>query len=104
MSTGIFRRNPIGELEEVKQEHIDYWCNQCQFPYGAERCQDKNLIQRCWNEHQAIAETLNVESEAHIWHLQHECPFIHQGTQCRCNEFKTIEEAFQAAHIRYKRR
>lgn len=103
MSTGIFKWNMLGQLEEVEQKYIDHWCGQCQFPYGEGKCQTKELIQRCWFEHQAMAATLNVESEAHVWHLQHECPFIHKGLACRCNDFKTVEQAFAALGMEYKK-
>ena len=104
MSSGIFKHNVFGELEEVKQEHIDAWCEQCQFPYSEpRRCQGRDLKQRCWFELQGIASTLNVGSEAHVWHLQHECPFVHQGQKCRCNDFKTVEEAFKALDLKYRR-
>jgi len=93
VSTGIFRRNVVGELEEVKQKHIDFWCKTCQFPYGEGKCQDKALIQKCWDASGSVA---------HNWHLQHECPFAHQGQTCRCNDFKTIEDAFLAAGLEYK--
>jgi len=101
--TGIFKRSfPFWELEEVKQEHIDAWCRECRFSFDLEKCQDKVLIQKCWFEVQSIASTLQVDSEAHIWHLQHECPFIHNGERCHCNDFKTIKEAFKAAGLEYK--
>lgn len=105
MTTGIFKRNIFGELEEIKPEHIHYWCAECQFPYGDEgrKCQGRLLIQRCWFELQAIASTLKVESEANIWHLQHECPYIHKGLPCKCNDFKTVEEAFKALGLEYRR-
>ena len=102
MGTGIYHRNLLGELEEVDQGYIDFWCGQCQFPYGLEKCRDKKLIQRCWYELYAIAITLQAPSEAHVWHLQHECPFIHKGERCHCNDYKTIEEAFTAAGIEYR--
>lgn len=100
--TEIFRRNVLGELEEVPQRDIDYWCGQCQFPYGLERCRDKALIQRCWLELQAIAATLKQPSEAYIWHLQHECPFVHKGERCRCNDFRAMLAAFEAAGLKYR--
>lgn len=103
MSSGIFKRNIFGELEEVKPEHVRAWCEQCQFPYGDRRCQGRDLIQRCWFELQAIATTLKIDSEAHIWHLQHECPYIHRGLPCRCNDFKTVEGAFREAGLEYRR-
>lgn len=103
MTTGVFKHNMFQELEEVDQKAIDYWCQQCQFPYGESKCQSKELIQRCWFELHGIAQTLDVGSEAHIWHLQHECPFVHQGERCRCNDFKTVEGAFQATGLEYKK-
>jgi len=93
VSSGIFRRNIIGELEEIQQEQIDYWCSQCQFPFGPERCRDKALIQKCWDEGGAVAGR---------WHIQHESPFIHKGERCRCNDFKTIEDAFRVVGLKYK--
>lgn len=104
MSTGVFKRNVLGWLEEVKQEHLSYWCQQCQFPYGETKCQTKELIQRCWSELQGIASTLNIGSEARIWHLQHECPFVHQGgVKCRCDDFPNIEEAFKSTELKYQK-
>lgn len=103
MGTGIYKHNIIGELEEVKQEQIDAWCQLCQFPYDEEeidgkwvkvKCKRKELIQQCWDDCGAIVGN---------WHKQHECPFIHQGKPCRCNEFKTIEEAFKAAGVHYEK-
>lgn len=102
MNTKIYHYNPLGELEEVKQEWIDEWCRQCQFPYGQEKCSDPELVQMCWFGLQGMARTLGISAEAHIWHLQHECPFIHTGVKCRCNDFKTIKEAFQSLGIEYK--
>ena len=55
MSTGIYKRNILGELEEIAQEHINYWCQLCQFPLGLERCRDKALIQKCWDESRSVA-------------------------------------------------
>jgi len=104
MGTGIFKRNVIGEMEEVPQEHIDYWCSQCQFPYDEEeingvwvkvKCKSKEAIQRCWDDCGSIGA---------LWHKQHECPFIHQGQHCRCNRFKTIEKAFKSAGLEYHQR
>lgn len=103
MSSGVIKRSFWGALEEVRQEDIDYCCQHCQFPYGEEKCQSKDLIQRCWFELQAIAKTLNLNSEAYVWHLLHECPFIHKGEVCRCNAFETIEHAFKAAGLEYTR-
>ncbi len=93
MSTGIFKHNAFGQLEEVPQEDIEFWCSECQFPYGSKRCQEKRLIQKCWDKSEAIASK---------WHLQHECPFVHKGEKCHCNNFKTIEKAFKAAGLEYK--
>lgn len=102
MSTGVFKRNIFGELEEVKQEYIDAWCKMCRFPYGESKCQSKELIQRCWNELQAIADTLKINSQAHIWHLQHECPGIQRGKACSCNKYKSIKESFEVEGLVYK--
>ena len=96
MSTGIFKNNIFGELEEIVQEHIDYWCKECQFPLAKKgKCKTKTLIQKCWTGHQAIAGE---------WHKQHECPSIHQRKECRCNDFKTIKDAFRAAGLEYERK
>ncbi len=93
MSTGIFRRNPIGQLEEIPQEQLDFWCQLCQFPLVEGKCKDKASIQKCWDMGQAIAG---------MWHIQHECPFRHKVERCRCNDFKTIQEAFRSAGLEYK--
>ncbi len=93
MSTGIFMRNMIGELEEIPREYIDYWCQLCQFPLAEGKCKDKALIQQCWDEGSSVAGK---------WHIQHECPFIQKRQTCSCNDFKTIEEAFRAAGLEYK--
>ena len=93
MTTGIFRFNQIGECEEIPQKDIDFWCSRCHFPLGPACSFDKALIQQCWDEGSAIA---------HQWHLQHECPFAHKKEECRCNSFKSIEEAFQSAGLKYK--
>ena len=50
----VYKRNILGEREEVPQKDIDFWCGQCQFPYGLERCKNEVLIQRCWNEPMGI--------------------------------------------------
>ncbi len=91
MSTGIFRRNIVRELEEIPQHQIDYWCQLCQFPLATEgKCTDKAQIQECWDKGSSIGNK---------WHLQHECPFAHKGEACRCNDFKTINDAFRAAGL-----
>ena len=92
MPTGIFRTDPIGRRVEVPKEHIDFWCQLCQFSLAKDkkRCRSKALIQRCWNESNAIAGE---------WHRQHECPFIHLGQECRCNDYPTIGEAFVGAGL-----
>ena len=90
--TDIFKHNMLGELEEIPQEHIDYWCQLCQFPLAKGKCRKKALIQKCWDESGAVAGE---------WHKQHECPFIHQLQPCRCNNFKTIKNAFRAAGLEY---
>ena len=94
MGTGIYRRHPLGGTEEVPQKDIDYWCGLCQFPLigGGQGCGTKEAIQQCWNESGAVAGE---------WHKQHECPFINLGQECHCNDFKTIEEAFKVAGIKY---
>jgi len=92
MSSGVFRRNILGELEEIPQDQIDYWCKLCQFPLVEGKCKDKALIQQCWDEGGAVAGK---------WHLQHDCPFVHKGQPCRCNDFKSIKNAFRAAGLTY---
>lgn len=97
MGTGIYKNNVFGEREEVPQEHIDAWCDLCQFPTFTAtetgktyKCTEPWQIQRCWDGTNAIAGE---------WHKQHECPFIHQNQICRCNDYKDIKEAFVAAYI-----
>ena len=92
--TGVFKTNIFGVLEEIPQKDIDYWCSLCQFPLAREKCKEKALIQQCWDEGMAIAGK---------WHLQHECPFVYKGQECRCNDFKTIEDAFRFVGLEYKR-
>jgi len=104
MRTGVFHMNFRGEVEELRQEHIDQRCDSCQFPYGNERCAERELIQRCWNELQGISMTIFPKSESHVWHLQHECPYVHLGKKCACNDFKTIEEAFRYLGLPYTKR
>lgn len=91
MSTGIYREGILG-LEEVPQKHIDAWCAECQFPIEKPKCQAKENIQRCWNE---------VGTIAHVWHLLHECPFAHLGQDCRCNDFKSVRDAFVSLGLTY---
>ena len=93
--TGVFKHSIFGGLEEILQENIDYWCSLCQFPLAEEMCKDKALIQQCWDESQAIAGK---------WHIQRECPFAHKGQECRCNDFKDIEDAFRFVGQEYKRK
>ena len=93
--SGIFQDNIFGERIEIEQSSIDFWCEQCQFSYDSERCKEKSLIQECWDESESIGGK---------WHLQHECPFVHKGEVCRCNDFKNIKEAFKAAGLEYKKR
>ena len=87
----ITRINPLGQREVVPQRDIDFWCRECQFSLAKDkkRCKSKALIQRCWNEAKNGGE----------WHRQHECPFIHQGQECRCNDYPTIGEAFIGAGL-----
>jgi len=92
----IIKHNVFGELEVVKQEHIDYWCGLCQFPFRNldGKCSKELAIQSCWNWSGA---------EGGKWHKQHECPFLNKEPreECRCNDFKTIEEAFKEAGLEY---
>ena len=92
MATAIFQTNPVGQREEVSQKYVDFWCRECQFSFAKDgkRCQSKALIQRCWNVSTATANE---------WHRQHECPFIHLGQECRCNDYPTIGEAFIGAGL-----
>ena len=102
----IIHPDPLYRLShpdgEVEQKHINAWCDHCQFPYQEPWCLIPN-IQRCWNESYGIAVTLAEGKQGHIWHLQHECPFVHKGEACRCNDFREIEEAFQAAGVLLRR-
>lgn len=92
MATGIYNMGMFGR-EEVPQKDIDFWCDMCQFPLNPDsRCTDKDMIQSCWSETGAVAG---------VWHILHECPFIHQTQECRCNDYKTIREAFKAAGRAY---
>ncbi len=86
----IFRTNPLGEREVVPQRDMDFWCRECQFSFAKDkkRCRSKTLIQRCWNV-----------KNAGEWHRQHECPFIHQGRECRCNDYIDIASAFAGAGL-----
>ena len=100
MTTGVYRDNPLGIQEEVPQKDIDFWCNLCQFPTFIAnetgltyKCTEPWQIQRCWDKTGAIAGE---------WHKQHECPFIHLNQPCRCNDFKSIEEAFKAVGLEYR--
>ena len=92
MVINIFRTNPLGQREVVPQRYINFWCRECQFSLATDgkRCSSKALIQQCWNTPTATANK---------WHRQHECPFIHQGQECRCNDYPTIGEAFIGAGL-----
>jgi len=92
MVINIFRTNPLGQREIVPQSDIDLWCQECQFSFAKDgkQCRSKALIQKCWNISTATANE---------WHRQHECPFIHQGQECRCNDYPTIREAFIGAGL-----
>ena len=94
----ITKYNVFGEVEVIKQEHIDYWCGLCQFPLGAAgaKCSEEWQIQLCWRL---------TEAEGGKWHRQHECPFLNKEPkeECRCNDFTTIEEAFKAAGLEYRK-
>ena len=93
MSTGIYREAIFGHVE-VPQNDIDYWCGQCQFPIGPERCQTKKRIQQCWDQ---------LGASARYWHILHECPFAHLGQECRCNDFISVEAAFISLGLKYKK-
>jgi len=94
----ITRLNPIGQPEIVPQKDIDFWCSLCQFPFpvNGQKCKiqllSQFLIQKCWDDTNAIAGE---------WHKQHECPFIHQGQECKCNYSDSIEKAFEVAGLEY---
>lgn len=93
---GIYRQSFFpGEPEHVpvEPEHVKAWCKECQFPYTEGGCKTRGDIQKCWDVSEAIAGK---------WHLQHECPFVHKGEKCRCNDYRTIKAAFKAAGIEYK--
>ena len=91
MVINIFSTNSFGEREILSQDAIDYWCRECQFSLAKDekRCRSKALIQRCWNERTTASE----------WHRQHECPFIHQGQECRCDDHCNIADAFIGAGL-----
>ncbi len=90
----ITKLNPIGQPEIVPQKDIDFWCDLCQFPTfattGQTKCTESRQIQRCWDADNAIAGE---------WHKRHECPFIHQGQKCRCNDYASIQKAFEAVGL-----
>ena len=92
----IIKRNIFGEVEVIKQTDIDFWCGLCQFPPRNldGKCSKELELQNCWTWSGA---------EGGKWHKQHECPFTHKGEPCRCNNFKTIEEAFKAAGLEYRK-
>ena len=93
MATGVYRAGILGE-EEVPQKDIDFWCGLCQFPIASDgKCQAKAQIQQCWNEIGAVAS---------VWHRLHECPFTHVVQKCRCNDFKTLQEAFASVGLVYQ--
>ena len=93
MVINIFRTNALAQREAVSQSNIDYWCRECQYSFAKDkkRCRSKALIQRCWNE--------TSKSTASEWHRQHECPFIHLGQECRCNDYPHISDAFMGAGL-----
>ena len=92
----IIKHNVFGELEVVKQEHIDYWCRLCQFPPRNldGKCSKELEIQNCWNWSGA---------EGSKWHKQHECPFLYQGQECKCNNCDSIGGAFEVAGLEYRK-
>lgn len=93
MGSGIYHEIVPGFVEEVNQSDIKFWCDQCQFPLDYVKCQTRESIQRCWNE---------IGSKAGAWHLIHECPFTHVNQPCRCNDFKTLQEAFASVDLVYQ--
>ena len=97
MVIDIFRTDPLGQRVIVPQRDIDFWCRECQYSLAQDgkQCRSKSLIQRCWNGSGGKGFTVN----ANEWHRQHECPFIHQGQECRCNDYPTIGEAFTGAGL-----
>ena len=93
MTTGIYRQDVVGRQVEVPQEHIDAWCKLCQFPLELGGCHSTESIQACWNECGSIGG---------VWHIQHECPFLHIGQECQCNDYRTIKAAFEACGLPYR--
>ena len=93
MGSGIYHEVVPGITEEVKQENIDWWCSQCQFPLDHVKCVTRESIQRCWNE---------IGTNAGAWHLLHECPFTHVELQCICNNFGSRQEAFTSVGLVYQ--
>jgi len=86
MTTGIFTQ--FGA--EVSQKDIDYWCSSCQFPREDGKCKQTASIRACWSY-----------ASAGQWHLAHECPFVHIGQKCRCNDFKKRGDAFKECGLTY---
>lgn len=72
MGTGVY--NQWGQ--EISQESIDFWCNNCHYPPEGKKCDNPRAIQFCFKY-----------PDAHTWHLAHECPFAHRGLGCHCNDF-----------------
>ena len=85
MTTKIYRDAFDGSRRNFRSTHITYWCGHCYYPLTGteERCKSPELLQQCWD----------MGLSANQWHLRHECPFVHQGLECRCNDFPSIEKA-----------
>jgi len=92
MATRITKTDFMGGSVEVEQKHIDYWCNLCQYPDIEGKCKTKEQIQLCWDTTQA---------GGNRWHNKCECPFVHRGLECHCNDFKTIKDAFKSLGMEY---
>lgn len=66
---------------EVDQKNIDYWCAQCKYPTEGTRCTKKENIQECFDL-----------PNANTWHRKHQCPFVHNGQECICNQVKHLDK------------
>ena len=87
----ITRVTTFGTRETIEAGDVECWCKQCRFPLTGtgKKCKTQPLIQQCWD----------MMLTGHQWHLEHECPFAHQGKECRCNDYKNIQDAFVGAGI-----
>ena len=88
----ITRLDAIGNVVEVGAKHIKSWCDICQYPPGLAKCRTEEQIQLCWDTTQAMGGR---------WHKKCECPFLHRGLECHCNDFKNIKDAFKSLGIEY---